>query len=200
MMPVRGDQPHRRSINMGGMNGPNEYYRSEYYRNETYDHPGVPNEQTLGHNYYSDSLRSGCYAFDLWPPSICEALTATPTEESYDSVGGSSSAKDCAGPSASDYRNGHESARPKAVKKKTSLRCSVCVDKPPFTGQYAQRNLNRHMEKHGTCAESRSERHIRCGQPGCTSTFGREDALLVHLRRSHPELNTPPAKKRKREE
>ncbi|KAI4953518.1 hypothetical protein J4E91_002365 [Alternaria rosae] len=121
---------------MGGMNGPNEYYRSEYYRNETYDDPGVPNEQTLGHNYYSDSLRSGYYAFDLWPPSICEAvqyaypaslpfrqstnisfeLTAIPTEESYDSVGGSSSAKDCAGPSASDYRNGHESARPKAVK------------------------------------------------------------------------------------
>jgi hypothetical protein len=78
------------------------------------------------------------------------------------------------------------------------LHCRVCVDKS-FTGQYAQRNLNRHMERfHSTCAASDDGKHIRCQQPGCTSTFGRPDALLVHLRRSHPELNTPPPKKRKR--
>ena len=79
-----------------------------------------------------------------------------------------------------------------------TLRCLVCVDKPQFTGRYAQRNFNRHMEKHSPCSGWPSRRHIRCRQPGCTSTFGREDALLVHLRRSHPEMDTPPAKKKKR--
>ena len=83
---------------------------------------------------------------------------------------------------------------------KTTLRCLICVDQPEFRGKYAQRNLNRHMEKHNPIGTVRDTRHIRCGQPGCNCKFGREDALLVHLRRSHPELNTPPAKKRKRDD
>ncbi|KAF1833039.1 hypothetical protein BDW02DRAFT_553449 [Decorospora gaudefroyi] len=72
--------------------------------------------------------------------------------------------------------------------------CTVC--KKPFKGQYAQRNRTRHMERfHPACTASGD---IPCSQPGCASTFGRSDALIVHLRRSHPELNTPAAKKRKR--
>ncbi|CAI9629520.1 unnamed protein product [Alternaria burnsii] len=101
-------------------------------------------------------------------------------------------------PPTSDTANNKEDNSSNITSDKSSLRCSVCVDKPLFTGQYAQRNLNRHMARHEPCLGQRSNRHIRCEQPGCTSTFGREDALLVHLRRSHPELNTPPAKKRKR--
>ncbi|KAL1795240.1 hypothetical protein ACET3X_007056 [Alternaria dauci] len=100
-------------------------------------------------------------------------------------------------PPASDTANDRDTSS-HIVNDKSSLRCLVCLDKPAFTGQYAQRNLNRHMAKHEPCVGQGNNRHIRCEQPGCTSTFGREDALLVHLRRSHPELNTPPAKKRKR--
>jgi len=113
---------------------------------------------------------------------------------------GSSSTLDDAGPPVSGDGKAHGCTKPKAANKKTSLRCLICADGTSFTGQYAQRNLNRHMEKHNSCGGASSRRHIRCGQPGCTSAFGREDALLVHLRRSHPELNTPPAKKRKRDE
>jgi len=213
-MPVQCHQPYRWSSNNGGMHSPDEYGR-----NETCDDPGIHDHQT-GHNYHPDSLPSGDYAFDAWPPSIYEAAqyaypgflpyrqptnppfepTVHPVGESYDSVGGSDSAIDDAGPSTFDHGRGHGGLKPKSANKKTSLRCLVCVEKPLFTGQYAQRNLNRHMEKHKACTGARSNRHIRCGQPGCASTFGREDALLVHLRRSHPELNTPPAKKRKRED
>lgn len=99
-----------------------------------------------------------------------------------------------------NHLNDHEYDSPQIVNKTKTLRCLICVDNPTFTGQYAQRNLTRHMEKHSPCTGTDSGRHIRCGQPGCMSTFARPDALLIHLRRSHPELNTPPPKKRKREE
>ena len=45
----------------------------EYDRNETYDDPGIHDHQ-IGHNYHLDSLPSGDYAFDAWPPSIYEAV------------------------------------------------------------------------------------------------------------------------------
>ncbi|CAA9964461.1 hypothetical protein PTMSG1_07820 [Pyrenophora teres f. maculata] len=70
------------------------------------------------------------------------------------------------------------------------LYCSLCDD-ISFTGYYARRNYNRHMERH------KDPKSIRCDKPECAKTFGRKDALLVHLRRSHPELDVPPAKKRK---
>jgi hypothetical protein len=77
-------------------------------------------------------------------------------------------------------------------------RCPICVGKP-FTGQYAQRNLARHMENHKQekTAGPDGISNNKCRQPGCTSTFRRDDALLVHMRRAHPDLDIPPAKKRK---
>ncbi|KAH7372267.1 hypothetical protein BKA66DRAFT_572389 [Pyrenochaeta sp. MPI-SDFR-AT-0127] len=78
-----------------------------------------------------------------------------------------------------------------------TLDCPLCHN--PYTGQYAQRNLHRHMEsKHSSRASSDGAKHIRCNVEGCRSTFGRDDALLLHTRRSHPETNPPQAKKRKR--
>ncbi|KAH7068472.1 hypothetical protein FB567DRAFT_249600 [Paraphoma chrysanthemicola] len=79
------------------------------------------------------------------------------------------------------------------------LPCPICVNKAPFTGVYAHRNLNRHMESmHAPCASADGVKHIRCSFQECDKTFRREDARLVHERRSHPELNRPPPSKRKR--
>ncbi|KAF2028125.1 hypothetical protein EK21DRAFT_70481, partial [Setomelanomma holmii] len=71
------------------------------------------------------------------------------------------------------------------------LPCPLCPDRP-FTGVWAHRNLSRHMENlHGV-------KHLPCGHEDCPRTFRREDARLVHERRSHPELNRPPPTRRKR--
>lgn len=76
--------------------------------------------------------------------------------------------------------------------------CPLCPNKQ-YTGVWAHRNLMRHMETmHAPCASSTGLKQIRCSFDGCDRTFRREDACLVHERRSHPELNRPPAAKRKR--
>ncbi|KAF1842734.1 uncharacterized protein K460DRAFT_287456, partial [Cucurbitaria berberidis CBS 394.84] len=79
-----------------------------------------------------------------------------------------------------------------------TLTCPRCPNKQ-YTGNWAHRNLLRHLEnKHSDLEFPNGVKHIRCNQEGCDSVFGRNDARLVHERRSHPELDTPPPKKRKR--
>lgn len=76
--------------------------------------------------------------------------------------------------------------------------CPLCPNKQ-YTGAWAHRNLTRHMEAmHAPCASSTGLKQIKCSLNGCGRTFRRDDARLVHERRSHPELNRPPAAKRKR--
>ncbi|OAL07254.1 hypothetical protein IQ06DRAFT_341993 [Phaeosphaeriaceae sp. SRC1lsM3a] len=75
--------------------------------------------------------------------------------------------------------------------------CHLCHRQ--YTGTWAHRNLTRHMESvHAPCSSSTGQKQIRCGFDGCDRTFRREDARLVHERRSHPELNRPPPAKRRR--
>ncbi|KAF1848839.1 uncharacterized protein K460DRAFT_81536 [Cucurbitaria berberidis CBS 394.84] len=79
-----------------------------------------------------------------------------------------------------------------------SLVCPKCPDKR-YTGTWAHRNLNRHMESvHSPYMSPDGLRMFRCEAEGCNVSFRRADALLVHERRSHPELNRPPPRKKKR--
>jgi hypothetical protein len=79
-----------------------------------------------------------------------------------------------------------------------TLSCHLCTDKQ-YTGVWAHRNLMRHMESaHAPSSSTDGGKHLRCGHVNCDRTFRREDARLVHERRSHPELNRPPPTKRKR--
>jgi len=76
--------------------------------------------------------------------------------------------------------------------------CSLCPDKL-FTGVWAQRNLNRHLEAvHAPYSSHDGVKHFRCSMGECSRTFRRNDARLVHERRSHPELNRAPATRRKK--
>jgi hypothetical protein len=79
-----------------------------------------------------------------------------------------------------------------------TLSCHLCIDKQ-YTGVWAHRNLMRHMESaHAPSSSTDGGKHLPCGDVKCDRTFRREDARLVHERRSHPELNRPPPTKRKR--
>ncbi|OAL44158.1 hypothetical protein IQ07DRAFT_254182 [Pyrenochaeta sp. DS3sAY3a] len=70
--------------------------------------------------------------------------------------------------------------------------CPICKD-TSYRGNDARRNLNRHMEnKHPTGGA----KQYLCKE--CGSTFSRNDAFLVHARRSHPEMDVPAAKPRKK--
>ncbi|KAF2133054.1 hypothetical protein P153DRAFT_283779, partial [Dothidotthia symphoricarpi CBS 119687] len=74
--------------------------------------------------------------------------------------------------------------------------CPYCPEKK-YTGEYAHRNWMRHMEnKHNPSTSADGLPMLPCRCPGCGRSFQRTDARLVHERRSHPELNTPPAMKR----
>ncbi|KAH7379290.1 hypothetical protein DE146DRAFT_637724 [Phaeosphaeria sp. MPI-PUGE-AT-0046c] len=69
---------------------------------------------------------------------------------------------------------------------------------PPTSGVLLTAGPNFRESVHAPCASSDGLRQIRCGYHNCDRTFRREDARLVHERKSHPELNRPPAAKRKR--
>ncbi|KAF2831785.1 hypothetical protein CC86DRAFT_367060 [Ophiobolus disseminans] len=78
------------------------------------------------------------------------------------------------------------------------LTCPLCTDKR-YTGVWAHRNLTRHMERvHAPSCSVGGVRHFPCSRGDCERTFRREDARLVHERRSHPELNRPPPTKRRK--
>ena len=65
---------------------------------------------------------------------------------------------------------------------KGELFCNLCANK--FAGEYAKGNLSRHKrQKHGD-----GEQSYTCQVAGCMKSFKRQDALLKHNRRSHPEL------------
>jgi hypothetical protein len=162
----------------------------------------LPRDTSARDKLVTEDLLGICaYRSSLYPSySRSFSLTVPPADISLDGLFESDRGERSAGlvnkeEEPAREQPGHSQSQDERV----PFGCSICVDKPRFTGQYAQRNLNRHMENHHSTAKlARSGRHIRCGQPGCTSTFGREDALLVHLRRSHPELSMPPRKRRKR--
>ncbi|KAH8732636.1 hypothetical protein GQ44DRAFT_696209 [Phaeosphaeriaceae sp. PMI808] len=82
--------------------------------------------------------------------------------------------------------------------KKGALLCPLCPDRQ-YNGEWAHRNLTRHMERvHAPCSSTDGVRLFICSHGECDKTFKREDARLVHERKSHPELNRPPPTKRKR--
>jgi uncharacterized C2H2 Zn-finger protein len=65
----------------------------------------------------------------------------------------------------------------------TCLECGTT-----FSGVWAARNLSRHMEdRHGWRAGSGSAGKV-CPVDGCGREFRREDALKVHIRKSHGEM------------
>jgi len=81
----------------------------------------------------------------------------------------------------------------------TVLYCDLCDPRRSFRGNWAPRNLSRHMDQaHTPCTSSSGMKDFRCGLESCPRIFRRADARLVHERHSHPELNRPPPVRRKR--
>ncbi|KAI0571222.1 hypothetical protein Alg130_10962 [Pyrenophora tritici-repentis] len=162
-----------------GVYDQNPYTTTEYMNTSLQHSPPDPNifTETTEDRYGHVTLRPGSSQHSPLNPNP-NIFTAT-TENQYNHI------------PPRPQSPGANRPQPQGDDVQQGLHCSQCHD-TVFTGYCARRNYNRHMERHHKEAKS-----IRCDKPECAKTFGRKDALLVHLRRSHPELDVPPAKKRR---